>query len=356
MTMKNYLAPSPDEIRSIETYLIDFMWERYMKNTQDSYIVANWLKDSGSYTDKDKPYTRTFSEIMEATGFFNMYRIQKAYPNLIEYRESPQFYLEKAYNIYYKRVSTGAIGFYGEQQIPDMIEALKEEGMQTESANLQKKFALDKGRNMTRATYPYGSEFEYDNTGEEGAYAAAKALRTYYPADSLTGAAEKSMEMADWKTRAMRGIQPTWFHYSVPVFRGGEGWWNFQYTASLAGYIMDDWLRYENDGRSVEQKAIAQQRNYAAKISNFNAVNMGQISANSVGSTSWRYSMYKGGTGTKDVYDGGSRVMSNGWNDFSGESEEGLYGSLLSISSDIVTDPIFGLFGYGALVTDEGNS
>ncbi|WKL02218.1 hypothetical protein Q0F98_39185 [Paenibacillus amylolyticus] len=119
---------------------------------------------------------------------------------------------------------------------------------------------------------------------------------------------------------------------------------------------MDDWLRYENDGRSVEQKAIAQQRNYAAKISNFNAVNMGQISANSVGSTSWRYSMYKGGTGTKDVYDGGSRVMSNGWNDFSGESEEGLYGSLLSISSDIVTDPIFGLFGYGALVSDEGDS
>lgn len=356
MTMKNYLAPDADEIRSIETYLIDFMWERFMKNTQDSYIVANWLKDSGAYTDKDKPYTRTFSEIMEATGFFNMYRIQKAYPNLIEYRESPQFYLEKAYNIYYKRVSTGAIGFYGEQQIPDIIEALKEEGMPAESANLQKKFALDKGRNMTYANYPYGSEFEYDNTGEEGAYAAAKALRTYYPADGRAEAAEASMEMADWKTRAMRGIQPTWFHYSVPVFRGGEGWWNFQYTASLAGYIMDDWLRYEDDGRSVEQTAIAQQRNYAAKLSNFNAVNMGQITADSVGSTSWRYSMYKGGTGTKDVYDGGSRVMHNGWNDFSGESEEGLYGSLLSISSDIVTDPVFGLFGYGALVTDEGGS
>ncbi|MFD1884924.1 DUF5695 domain-containing protein [Paenibacillus wenxiniae] len=356
ITMKNVLAPNPDEIRSIETYLIDFMWKRFMKNTQDSYIVANWLKDSGAYTDKDKPYTRAFSEVMEATGFFNMYRIQKAYPNLIEYRESPQFYLEKAYNIYYKRASADAIGFYGEQQIPDMIEALKEEGMPTESANLQKKFALDKGRNITYAAYPYGSEFEYDNTGEEGAYAAAKALRTYYPQDTRAGAAEKSMEMADWKTRAMRGIQPTWFHYSVPVFRGGEGWWNFQYTASLAGYIMDDWLRYENDDRSLAQTALAQQRNYAAKISNFNAVNMGHITANSVGSTSWRYSMYKGGTGTKDVYDGGSRVMSNGWNDFSGESEEGLYGSLLSISSDIVTDPVFGLFGYGALVTVEGDT
>jgi len=356
ITMKNYLAPNPDEIRSIELYLIDFMWERFMKHTQDSFTVANWLKDSGAFTDKDKPYTREFSEIMAATGYFNMYRIQKAYPHLIDYRESPQYYLEKAYGIYYNRISSGAIGFYGEQQIPDMIEALKEEGMQTEYENLKRKFALDKGRNMTLAAYPYGSEFEYDNTGEEGAYAAAKALRTYYPGNGQTAAAEKSMEMADWKTRAMRGIQPTWYHYSVPVFRGGEGWWNFQYTASLAGYIMDDWLRYQDDGRSADQAAIAQQRNYAAKISNFNAINMGQISAQSVGSTSWRYSMYKGGTGTKNVNDGGSRVMSNGWNDFSGEADEGIYGSLLTISSDIVTDPVFGLFGYGALVTDQGSS
>ncbi|WP_139997220.1 DUF5695 domain-containing protein [Paenibacillus paridis] len=356
ITMKNYLDPSPDEIQSIENYLIDFMWERFMKHTQDSFTVANWLRDSGSYTDKDKPYTREFSEVMAATGYFNMYRIQKAYPHLIEYRESPQYYLEKAYGIYYNRISSGATGFYGEQQIPDMIEALKEEGMQTEFENLKKKFALDKGRSMTLAAYPYGSEFEYDNTGEEGAYAAAKAMRTYYPQDGQAAAAKKSMEMADWKTRAMRGIQPTWYHYSVPVFRGGEGWWNFQYTTSLAGYIMDDWIRYQDDGRTAAQTATAQQRNYAAKISNFNAINMGQISAQSVGSTSWRYSMYKGGTGTKDVYDGGSRVMNNGWNDFSGEADEGIYGSLLSISSDIVTDPVFGLFGYGALVTDNGSS
>lgn len=356
ITMKNYLAPNPDEIRSIELYLIDFMWESFMKHTQDSYTVANWLKDSGAFTDKDKPYTRTFSEIMAATGFFNMYRIQKAYPHLIEYRESPQYYLEKAYGVYYNRISSGSIGFYGEQQIPDMIEALKEEGMQTEYENLKEKFAYDKGRNMTFADYPYGSEFEYDNTGEEGAYAAAKALRSYYPEDAQTAAAKRSMEMADWKTRAMRGIQPTWFHYSVPVFRGGEGWWNFQYTASLAGYIMDDWLRYQDDGRSAAQTAVAQQRNYAAKISNFNAINMGQISSESVGSTSWRYSMYKGGTGTKNVFDGGLRVMNNGWNDYSGEADEGIYGSLLSISSDIVTDPVFGLFGYGALVTDNGSS
>lgn len=356
MTMKNYLDPNADEIRSIENYLIDFMWETYMKNTQSTFTVANYLSASGVYTNSSAPYVRTFSEQMEATGYFNMYRIQKAYPNLLKYRETPQYYLEKAYGIYYNRVSSGATGFYGEQQIPDMIEALKEEGMLTEYDNLKKKFAQTKGRNITNAAYPYGSEFEYDNTGEEGAYSAAKALRTYYPTDARATAALTSMGMADLKTRAMRGIQPTWYYYSVPVFRAGEGWWNFQYTASLAGSIMDDWLRYQNDGRSTEQTAIAQQRNYAAKISNFNAVNMGQISSQSVGGISWRYNAQKGGTGTKNVNDGGTRVMNNGWQDFSGESEEGLYGSLLRISSDIVTDPVFGLFGYGALVTDEDSA
>lgn len=333
----------------METYFIDFMWNNYMKYTQDTYTVANYLSGSGIYSDSASPYTRTFSEVMEATGFFNMYRIVKAYPDLIDYREDAQWYLEKAAGIYLNRVDTGAIGFYGEQQIPDMIEALRTEGMDEEADALQEQFALGKGTNMAQAQYPYGSEFEYDNTGEEGAYAAAKALREYYPdKEGVAAAALENMEKAEWKTRAMRGIQPTWYQYADPVFRGGESWWNFQYTASLAGYIMDDWLRYENNGWDTDSSAWAARLNYAAKLSNFNAVNMGQISDQSVGSVSWRYTMSKGGYGAQNVNDGGSRIMNNGWNDFSGESEEGLYGSLLSISADITTDPIFGLYGYGA--------
>ena len=87
---------------------------------------------------------------------------------------------------------------------------------------------------------------------------------------------------------------------------------NFQYTASLAGSIMDDWMRYEEleDGDTT---AWAARVNYAAKISNFNAINMGQISDKYVGNVSWRYNMYKGGYGAMNVNDGGTRVMNNGW-------------------------------------------
>ena len=58
-----------------------------------------------------------------------------------------------------------------------MIESLREEGMFEEADNLQEQFAKNKGTNMATADYPYGSEFEYDNTGEEGAYAAAKSFK-----------------------------------------------------------------------------------------------------------------------------------------------------------------------------------
>ncbi len=355
MTLKNYLDPDPEEVKSIEYYLIDYMWENYMKNTHDNYMVANYLDSSGIYSDTSQPYTRTFSEVMEATGFFNMYRIEKAYPDLIEYREPPEYYLEKAYNIYMHRVSPAAVGFYGEQQIPDMIEALRTEGMTEEAQELQVMFAKEKGSNVAAKDYPYVSEFPYDNTGEEGTYAAAKSLLKYYPDDENAERAKRSLSMAEWKTRAMRGIQPTWYQYADPVFLGGESWWNFQYTASLAGSIMDDYLRYQNN--EAYDNAWAARVNYAAKISNFNAINMGQISDKYVGNVSWRYNMYKGGYGAMNVNDGGTRVMNNGWNDFSGESDEGLYGSLLRISSDVVNnDPIFGLVGYGCKVTEQDKS
>ena len=339
IAMKNYLNPDAEQVKSIETYLIDFMWNTYMKNTQDNFIVANYLSASGAYSTSSGPYTRTFSEVMEATGFFNMYRIVKAYPDLIEYRKPAAWYLEKAYGIYSNRVGTGAIGFYGEQQIPDMIEALYAEGMDEEAFNLQERFAWYKANNCIN----------------EGAFAAIQALKKYWPDSDAAKNAYSAMSMANHKTRAMRGIQPTWYQYADPVFIGGESWWNFQYTASLAGSIMDDWMRYEEleDGDTT---AWAARVNYAAKISNFNAINMGQISDKYVGNVSWRYNMYKGGYGAMNVNDGGTRVMNNGWQDFSGESDEGLYGSLLRISADVVNDPIFGLYGYGANVTADETS
>lgn len=45
MAMKNYLDPNASEVESIEKYLIDFMWNNYMKNSHETYAVANYLVD-----------------------------------------------------------------------------------------------------------------------------------------------------------------------------------------------------------------------------------------------------------------------------------------------------------------------
>lgn len=46
MAMKNYLDPNASEVESIEKYLIDFMWNNYMKNSHETYAVANYLSGS----------------------------------------------------------------------------------------------------------------------------------------------------------------------------------------------------------------------------------------------------------------------------------------------------------------------
>ena len=123
----------------------------------------------------------------------------------------------------------------------------------------------------------------------------------------------------------MTGIK--YLNFIADIFGISQSDRQARISASLAGSIMDDWLRYQDNGWDTDSSAWAQRVNYAAKLSNFNAVNMGQISDESIGAVSWRYTASKGGQGAQNVNDGGTRAVTNGWNDFSGESEEGLYGS-----------------------------
>ena len=142
-----------------------------------------------------------------------------------------------------------------------------------------------KYNNFKNTKYPYGSEYTYDNTGEEAVYTLAK----------LQGNTEM-MEKIDWKTRACRGLQSVWYHYGVPTTICGENWWNFQYTASLAGYCMDDWLRLQDNDMTQEEKAYAERINYAGKIANLTAINSGQMcgAEDNIGTVSWTYQAEKG--------------------------------------------------------------
>lgn len=272
-----------------------------------------------------------------------MYKLAKLYPNLISYRNSKNTYLLRAYRIF-KALYEGPVaynwntGLMGELTTPDIIKALQEEGLTTEANDLNAKMAT-KYNNFKNTTYPYGSEYNYDNTGEEAVYTLAKMNNN-----------TTMMSKINAKTRAARGHMPVWYYYADPVTITGENWWNFQYTTSLAGYAMDDWTRRYSSNPEVDQRL-----SYAAKLANIGAINSGQINSDpaNIGAVSWTYQAGKGNYGALGL-DG--EPLFNGWRGMSGEADLGLFGAIKILSSDVAVDPIFGLFGYGCDVTESNNS
>jgi hypothetical protein len=225
----------------------------------------------------------------------------------------------------------------GEQTLPQIAAALSAAGHASEGQYvlgvLKQLYTAFQGN-----PYPYGSEYAYDNTGEEAVYTAAKASN-----DSTV------LGKVDAKTRACRGQEPVWYWYADPVTLNGEGWWQFQYTASLAGYCMDDYLRNYSPTPEEDERL-----SYAAKIANVAAINSGQIDSNAanLGTVAWTYQAMKG-----NVYRGTAETGSlhNGWRQMAGEADLGLFGAIRILSADVAVDPIFGLYGYGCNVSQNGS-
>ena len=343
-----------------------------------SFRVNNWRDSS--------PGGRTFSELTCALGFYGIYKVMKAYPELVDYgTRSRMWYLNIARGIMINTgMTAGNWGKYGEQEIvnvyEDMLAELNAGETAISSSNVTAfytRWINDRGTNRTNERTPYVSEFPFDNTGDEAAYAWPQAVVNYNVGNAaLQTRAKWQMAAVDMTTRAKRGMQPNWFDYSVTQFLGGESWWGFQYTTGFGSSIMDDYIRLGNavNQYTAEERALANRRNYAAKIAHFNCINVGQIvgprpgtattNVDNFGAMGFRISKAKGGRGDQNS-NGYNGVRGNGmnlnaafnnWYSFSGEADQGVYAAMLRVSTDVVTDPTFGTFAYGGVVTDTGTS
>ncbi|MBR5536033.1 MAG: hypothetical protein IKU60_05235 [Clostridia bacterium] len=335
LAQKNVYMPVKKQVEAVDEYLDVAIWNTLMREHQEDYLIHDFLSTEPNLS----PTYRGYAYPHIYNTYFAMYRICAAYPDLIEYKEDRITYLLRAYNIlkalYSGKVAYNwATGLMGEITTPDIIDALYFENLSDEAREIERIMGI-KYNNFKNTKYPYGSEYSYDNTGEEAVYTLAKMNDN-----------ETMMYKIDLKTRACRGLQPVWYHYASPVTICGENWWNFQYTASLAGYCMDDYLRYVDSELSEEERSIAQRVNYGGKLANFTCINSGQIDADeeNVGTVAWTYQAELGNTGGMGTGEG---KLHNGWRQMAGEADLGLFGALEIISSDVASDPVFGLFGYG---------
>lgn len=340
LAQKNVYMPVEGQVKAVDEYLDTAIWNTLMREHQEDYLIHDFLSEEPNLS----PTYRGYAYPHIYNTYFAMYRICAAYPDLIDYKEDRITYLLRAYNIlkalYSDKVAYNwATGLMGEITTPDIIDALYFEGLDEEAKEVERIMGI-KYNNFKNTKYPYGSEYSYDNTGEEAVYTLAKMNEN-----------DTMMYKIDLKTRACRGLQPVWYYYANPVTICGENWWNFQYTAALAGYCMDDYLRYVDEEMTVDERAIAQRVNYGGKLANFTAINSGQIDADieNIGTVAWTYQAelgHMGGQGT------GGGKLHNGWRQMAGEADLGLFGALEIISSDVARDPVFGLTGYGCEVTE----
>lgn len=347
---KNVYQPVPKEIKSLDEYLDIGIWNGLMREHQEDYLIHDFLVEEPN----PSPTYRGYAYPHIYNTYFSMYKIASKYPDMIDYTETADTYLMRAYNIMKALYGPGVAynwetGVMGELTTPQIIAALEKEGHEEEADNIRSIMAT-KYDSFKAQKYPYGSEYSYDNTGEEAVYTLAKLN-----AEMDNENAMRMMEAIDWKTRACRGTQPIWYRYADPVTNCGENWWQFQYTAALAGYCMDDWLRLQDNGLSAEESAEAARLNYAAKLANLTCINSGQIDADpeNIGAVSWTYQAEMGNLGGQGT---GGGNLHNGWRQMAGEADLGLFGAMQILSSDVANDPVFGLFGYGCTAEEAANS
>ncbi|MDQ0114175.1 DUF5695 domain-containing protein [Paenibacillus harenae] len=336
---KNVQTPIASEVQAVDDYLTVAIWGNLMGEHQTDYLIHDFLMPDPN----DTPTYRGYAYPHIYNTYFSMYKIAKLYPDLITYDNPRNTYLLRAYNIFNALYGSGVAynwntGLMGELTTPEIIKALQDEGYTTQANNLIAKMAT-KYNNFANTTYPYGSEYNYDNTGEEAVYTLAKMNNNNTMKSKI-----------NTKTRAARGHMPVWYYYTSPVTITGENWWNFQYTVSLAGYAMDDWIRYHSTNPEVEQRL-----SYAAKIANVGAINSGQISSDpaDIGAVAWTYQAEKG---NYPALGHGGGPLQNGWRGMSGEADLGLFGAIKILSSDVAVDPIFGVFCYGCDVANSSAS
>ena len=338
---KNAQSPVAAEVTALDDYL-DAIWTNAIDH--DSYIVQDWWCPSGTSAANpmDCYYNRAFAYPHAFNTYFSMYKIASLYPALVTYHSTADAYLMRGYNIlhglYAGHNGDPGTGYMGEQTLPDMMAALTAGGHASEAAFV--KATINNLHNaFSGSKYPYGSEYSYDNTGEEAVYMAAKE-----------NADVAILSKVNAKTRACRGQEPVWYYYADPVTLNGENWWQFQYTASLVGSCMDDWLLHHSTTPEVDERL-----NYAAKLANISAINSGQMDSDpaNLGAVSWTYQAMKGNVYVNS-FDPANGKLHNGWREMAGEADLGLFGAVRILSADISVDPIFGLFGYGADVSQAG--
>jgi hypothetical protein len=385
---KNIVYPSQKEISAVEDYIRKYVWGGLQETTKEKipyaiYGIPNWKvnRESPDPGTKGQEHVwRIYDYPHVVLMYYNMYRVAKLYPETTRYLDS-KGYLERAFGtakafftvpmdlIKWSPFQTGT---YNEIVIPDLIDALDQEGEHDKAAYLRDQWEKKVKSFINGHPYLYGSEYPYDTTGFESTAALAKyaMARVQAPgappkAHTLPGQAAFASQVmyADAKTFldgqfalnvASRGWLETAYYDMGSDYRGnGNISYTLSYMSQMGGWGILDYAYYQSPNPAKYLRL-----GYPSYLSSFALINSGTAESN--------YGYWYPGKDNDGGASGGfeprpwgrawlgNKEMGRGPWWYSGEIELGFSGALRDAATVVVDDPIFGRYAYGGTIAQHG--
>ena len=411
---KNVVLPDANEIAALEYYLKNFVWGKLQRTDQEHphpygiYGSENWYLNrttrwGTTLPDRIQHYEKAYGT-PHGTGlgaerlwrsfdyttfimlYYNMHRIAKEYPHLVEYLDADGYldrafgtakaYFQVPYSIHmigkplwsHKGYSDWAykLGNFHERYIIDLIRALHEEDRADEAEWLRNEWEKKVKYFLYDDPYPFGSEFVFDRTAFESTHAVAKYAidnplrpdknlwfdrnlnRWYSHPDVSQEHAVTFMKRQIDANMSMRGsLEPA--YYYLGSARVGNS--TLDYMSQMAGWAALDYGLYFSED-PVDYIRLG----YASLLSSWALMNSGSAKSGfgywypgekNDGAVGWNFQSLKHGR-TWGVGNSGR----GSW-PVDGEIDHGLAGGIKAAATVVLDDPIFGRIALGgSLSTD----
>ncbi|WP_018668900.1 DUF5695 domain-containing protein [Bacteroides gallinarum] len=404
LSEKNVVYPNKDEIASLEYYEKNFVWGKLQRTDKEYpypygiYGCDNWyelrsgaLGDYNSGGSGKERMWRTYDYPTHFTIYYNLYRIAKDYPYLVNYLDAKGYlerayrtamaYFEVPYNIFMgkqwaiKGWSDWAykIGNFHERYLLDIIKALKTEGRNNAAETLRKEWEKKVLYMIYEDSWPFGSEMFVDRTAYESSYYVAeyakfhkiipqeqlwydKNKHKWYSYKSLdTTRVDCFMKNQLDGNLAIRGLYEFDFGHLGTAWSGGKD--NLDYMSQLGGVAILDYAFRFSD---TPEKYV--NWGYNSLLSSWALVNTGTKDTNygywyngkmNDGAAGWIYSPYQ----HSYLWNLKSVKQKRGPLQYDGEIDHGLTGGIRGSGIYLLKDSDLGLIAYGgnAEVDKKGN-
>jgi hypothetical protein len=375
MGEKESVYPVQSEVSALDLCITNFVWPPgptggLQRKTNETYSygvygIDNWRELRASDT---LSLGRAYDYPHIVDMWFSMYKVAK-YNTQITTAWAATNYLAAAWGTavaLYTVAGAGPStpGLMSEVVYPDLLDALHNEGMINQEAQLRSYWESKVAFYATGNPNLFGSEYGFDSTGFEATEAFAKYAMMHAGSDATMGSAhpalflqqtEKFMYTEVTANMFDRGfLETAYYHYGSDFRAGGSDYYCLSYMTQMGGWGLLDYAL-----------------NYATNFPDYLRLGYGSFLAGwgimNTGTPASDYGFWYHGSNNDGACGGGYEPQAyfdtwlgqpthrGPWY-YSSEQNLGFCGAVRSAATILADDPIFGRFCFGGAMQTNGST